>query len=68
MFAHGYQALTDAAEVVYQVGEFYTPGYERGLHYDDPTFGIDWPVAVSEISQKDAAWPMFNSASVFAQV
>jgi len=68
LFAHGYQALTDAAEVVYQVGEFYTPGYERGLRYDDPTFGIDWPVAVSEISQKDAAWPMFNSASVFAQV
>jgi len=68
MFAHGYQALTDAAEVVYQVGEFYTPGYERGLRYDDPSFGIDWSVAVSAISQKDAAWPMFNSASVFAQV
>ena len=68
MFAHGYQALTDAAEVVYQVGEFYTPGYERGLRYNDPTFGIDWPLLVSEISQKDAAWPMFNSASVFAGV
>lgn len=60
MFAHGYQALTDGAEVVYQVGEFYTPGYERGLHYDDPTFGIEWPLAVSEISDKDAAWPLFE--------
>ncbi len=68
MFAHGYQTLTDAAEVVYQVGEFYTPGYERGLRYDDPTFGIDWPLLVSEISQKDAAWPMFNSASVYVEV
>ena len=68
MFAHGYQALTDAAEVVYQVGEFYTPGYERGLRYDDPTFGIDWPLAISEISQKDAAWPMFKFASVYVEV
>ena len=64
MFAHGYQALTDEAEVVYQVGEFYTPGYERGLHYDDPTFGIDWPLPVSEISEKDAAWPLFKSVLV----
>jgi dTDP-4-dehydrorhamnose 3,5-epimerase len=61
MFAHGYQALTAGAEVVYQVGEFYTPGYERGLHYQDPTFAIEWPIAVTEISDKDAAWPLFAS-------
>jgi dTDP-4-dehydrorhamnose 3,5-epimerase len=60
MFAHGYQVLTDGAEVVYQVGEFYTPGYERGLHYQDPTFAIEWPIAVTEISEKDAAWPLFK--------
>ncbi|MEZ5658977.1 MAG: dTDP-4-dehydrorhamnose 3,5-epimerase [Burkholderiaceae bacterium] len=59
MFAHGYQALTDGAEVVYQVGEFYTPGYERGLRHDDPEFGIQWPVPVTVISGKDAAWPLF---------
>ena len=64
MFAHGYQTLTDAAEVVYQVGEFYTPGYEHGLRYDDPALGIEWPLAVSEISAKDAAWPLFTSAFV----
>lgn len=40
LFAHGYLTLTDNAEVVYQVGEFYAPGYERGLRYDDPKFGI----------------------------
>lgn len=60
MFAHGYQALTDEAEVVYQVGEFYTPGYELGLRYNDPAFAIDWPLPVSEISKKDAAWPLFE--------
>lgn len=62
MFAHGYQALTDGAEVVYQVGEFYTPGYERGLRYNDPAFGIEWPMPVSVISEKDAAWALFDEA------
>ena len=64
MFAHGYQALTDGAEVVYQVGEFYTPGYERGLRYDDPVLGIDWPIPVSEISAKDAAWALLEQTVV----
>jgi len=64
MFAHGYQALTDNAEVVYQVGEFYTPGYERGLRYDDPALSINWPLSVSEISEKDRAWPLIKSVKV----
>lgn len=63
MVAHGYQALTDGAEVIYEVGEFYMPGYERGLRYDDPAFKIEWPLPVSEISDKDAAWPLFESVS-----
>lgn len=61
MFAHGYQALTDGAEVVYQVGEFYTPGYERGLRYNDPLLEIEWPLPISEISAKDAAWPLLET-------
>jgi dTDP-4-dehydrorhamnose 3,5-epimerase len=64
IFAHGYQALTDGAEVVYQVGEFYTPGYERGLRYNDPLFNIEWPLPVSEITEKDANWPLFKSVVV----
>lgn len=67
MFAHGYQSLTDEAEVVYQVGEFYTPGYERGLRYNDPILGIEWPLPVSVISEKDAAWPMLESFLVGAE-
>lgn len=66
LFAHGYQALTDGAEVVYQVGEFYTPGYERGIRYDDPAFGIEWPMPVTVISEKDAAWPAFAATPVTA--
>lgn len=60
MFAHAYLTLTDGAEVVYQVGEFYTPGHERGVRYDDPRFNIQWPVPIEVISDKDASWPRFN--------
>ena len=55
-FAHGYQALEDATETSYQVGEFYAPGTEGGLSPFDPRLGLSWPLPVSEISPKDAAW------------
>lgn len=63
MFAHGNQALTDGAELLYLVGEFYTPGCERGVRYDDPAIGIEWPLPVSVISEKDAAWPLLDSSN-----
>ena len=66
MFAHGYQTLTNEAEVICQVSEFYTPGYERGFRYNDPAFGISWPLPISEISAKDAAWPLFKPVSAGA--
>ncbi|MCP2730227.1 dTDP-4-dehydrorhamnose 3,5-epimerase [Limnofasciculus baicalensis] len=58
MFAHGYQVLTDGSEVIYQISEFYSPGCGRGLRYDDPVININWPLSVSEISSKDASWPL----------
>ncbi len=60
-FAHGFQTLEDETEVFYQVSEFYTPGAERGARYNDPAFGIEWPLPVSIISDKDAAWEDFQS-------
>jgi dTDP-4-dehydrorhamnose 3,5-epimerase len=60
MFAHGYQALSDGAEVSYQTGEFYTPGHERGYRHDDPALGIVWPLPVTEISEKDRTWPLIE--------
>jgi dTDP-4-dehydrorhamnose 3,5-epimerase len=57
-FAHGYQTLTDAANVLYLVSEFYTPELEGGLRYDDPKLEIKWPRAVSDISEKDGRWPL----------
>ena len=63
MFAHGYQTLVDGAEVTYQVSEAYTPGTERGLRHDDPLLGLSWPLPVSAISAKDAAWPLLEVAA-----
>jgi dTDP-4-dehydrorhamnose 3,5-epimerase len=61
-FAHGYQALEDETETSYQVGEFYTPGAEGGLRYDDPDLGLRWPLSVTEISEKDERWPLLAEA------
>lgn len=58
-FAHGYQVLRDNTDTSYQVGEFYTPGCEGGLMYDDPALAIKWPLPVSVISEKDKAWKAF---------
>jgi dTDP-4-dehydrorhamnose 3,5-epimerase len=57
-FAHGYQVLEDKTETSYQVGEFYTPGTEGGLLYNDPTLGLSWPLTVTVISAKDREWPL----------
>ena len=59
-FAHGYQSLTDGSEVLYMVTQFYTPGAERGLRWNDPAFGIPWPVGDPILSPKDAAAPDFT--------
>jgi dTDP-4-dehydrorhamnose 3,5-epimerase len=59
-FAHGYQTLRDNTETSYQAGEFYTPGTEGGLMYDDPELGLVWPLPVAVMSPKDEAWPKFE--------
>jgi dTDP-4-dehydrorhamnose 3,5-epimerase len=59
--AHGYQTLEDDSEVTYQVSEFYTPHAEAGIRYDDPVFGIRWPVETTSISEKDLNWPDFTA-------
>jgi dTDP-4-dehydrorhamnose 3,5-epimerase len=57
-FAHGYQTLVDNTEVLYPVSQFYSPESERGVRWNDPTFGIEWPDRDNVvISQKDKSWP-----------
>ncbi len=60
MFAHGYQTLVDDSEVLYQVSAFYAPAHERGARFDDPAFGIEWPLAPSLVSPKDLGWVPFE--------
>lgn len=59
-FAHGYQVLRDNTETSYQVGEFYTPGAESGLRYDDHRLRLEWPMPVSVISEKDQSWALLD--------
>jgi dTDP-4-dehydrorhamnose 3,5-epimerase len=59
-FAHGFQTLEDNTEATYQVSEFYTPGAERGLRWNDPAFDIEWPLEVVVISEKDQNWADFS--------
>jgi len=58
-FAHGFITLHDETVITYQVSEFYTPGAEKGIRWDDPEFGIDWPAEPVIISEKDENWPDF---------
>ncbi len=59
-FAHGFITLEDETEVTYQVSEFYTPGAEKGIRWNDSTFNIDWPVDPRILSEKDKSWPDFK--------
>lgn len=56
--AHGFQTLTDHTEVLYQVSDSYAPANEEGFRWDDPEFGIAWPLPVTVISEQDAGWPL----------
>lgn len=57
--AHGFLTLEDDCEVFYQMSEFYHPETARGVRWNDPAFGIDWPEKVEVISARDAAYPDF---------
>ena len=51
--AHGFQTLEDDTEVTYQMSEYYHPESACGLRWNDPALGIDWPLEVTVISQRD---------------
>src|SRR4030095_9471275 len=55
-FGHGYQALEDNTETTYHVSEFYAPGSDGGLRYDDPALKLTWPLPVAVISERDLQW------------
>jgi dTDP-4-dehydrorhamnose 3,5-epimerase len=58
-FAHGFQAMEDNAVVFYQMSEFYHPECSNGVRWDDPAFGIEWPIANPILSERDRCYPDF---------
>lgn len=58
-FAHGFMTLEDDTEVIYKVSDYYSPDYDKGLLWNDPALGIQWPLPVKEtlLSERDRAQP-----------
>jgi dTDP-4-dehydrorhamnose 3,5-epimerase len=56
--AHGYQTLEENTEMHYMTSEFYTQRAVRGVRFDDPAFGIQWPLPATVVSQQDSNWPL----------
>ena len=61
-FAHGFQTLADATEVFYQMSSAYAPESARGVRWDDPAFGVEWPAEVAGriMNERDRTYPDFR--------
>lgn len=59
--AHGFQTLADNTEVAYQISTAYEPAASRGVRWNDPAFGIAWPLPVSVMHPRDAAYQDFSN-------
>lgn len=60
-FAHGFITLRDNTEVFYQMTEFYAPEFARGVRWNDPAFGIEWPGKIQVMAEHDRLFPDFQS-------
>lgn len=58
-FAHGFITLEDNSEIFYQMSEFYSPPHAAGFRWNDPSFGIAWPLEPVVISERDNSYPDF---------
>ncbi len=68
-FAHGYLVLSDSADFLYKVTDFWAPEHERAIRWDDPTLGVRWPLPAGVqpvLSGKDAAAPSLEAAEVYS--
>ncbi len=70
-FAHGFLVLSDEAEFVYKCTDFYHPGDEGGLIWNDPSIGVEWPIEEGMkliISDKDTKWGSFDETFKFEAI
>ena len=61
-FAHGFQTLSDDVELIYHHSQFYAPGVEGGIRYDDPKINIEWPVEVTVVSGRDKEHALYGES------
>lgn len=66
-FAHGFCTIEPDTEVVYKVTNYYSPQHDRGLRWNDPALGIEWPdvAANAVLSERDARQPMWSELTEF---
>jgi len=64
-FAHGFQVLSDTAEVLYKADGFYAPEFERTIRWNDPEIAINWPFGTPTLSPKDAAGLSFLDSETY---
>jgi len=64
--AHGFQTLAEDAEVFYQISEFYHPESAQGVRWNDPRFGIPWPLADAVVSARDSAFPLWETTNALS--
>lgn len=62
-FAHGFQALSDEAQLLYLHSAAYAPGAEAGLHPQDPSLAVPWPLPVAQLSERDRTHPLIERSS-----
>ena len=63
-FAHGFITLEPQTEIFYQMSQFYAPESSRGIRWNDPRIGIEWPRSVEVISEKDRSLPDYASGQM----
>jgi dTDP-4-dehydrorhamnose 3,5-epimerase len=63
-FAHGFCTLVPNTQVLYKVDEYYSPELDRGLLWNDPEIGIDWPTSRPILSEKDQKHPLLKDAEI----
>lgn len=63
-FAHGFLTLSDSAEIIYKTTAEYAPEYERGIIWNDPNIGIEWPSSGPLLSERDKSLPALGDAEI----
>lgn len=58
--AHGYQTLEDGTDLYYMTSQYFAPDLARGVRFNDPAFGIQWPLVPTAISEQDRNWPLVS--------